>query len=111
LHLIKWRGLKIIFFAGKSNLDIKDMNTVLQKVDDLKPISSELGCTLPQLALAWCLKNPNVSTVITGASKKEQVHENMKSLQFVSKLTPEILQKIDTILGTKPVPETDWRLF
>jgi len=107
----KMAWLKNNFFAGKSNLDIKDMNTVLQKVDDLKPISSELGCTLPQLALAWCLKNPNVSTVITGASKKEQVHENMKSLQFVSKLTPEILQKIDTILGTKPVPETDWRLF
>jgi len=107
----KMSWLKNSFFSGKSSLDIKDINTVLQKVDDLKPISSELGCSLSQLALAWCLKNPNVSTVITGASKKEQVHENMKSLQFVSKLTPEILQKIDTILGNKPVSETDWRLF
>jgi len=105
----KMSMLKNSFFSGKGNLEIKDPNVVLQKVDDLKPIATEIGCTLSQLALAWCLKNPNVSTVITGASKKEQVHENMKSLNFVSKLSPEVLQKIETILGNKPEPAFDWR--
>jgi len=111
LALIKWRHLNRIFFnnLGLNGLEIKDSKEVLQKVDELKPIATEVGCTLSQLALAWCLKNPNVSTVITGASKKEQVHENMKSLNFVSKLNPEVLQKIETILGNKPEPEKNWR--
>jgi len=107
----KMSWLKKGFFenSGINGLEAKDSKEILQKIDDLKPISNELGCSLSQLALSWCLKNSNVSTVITGASKKEQVHENMKSLKFVSKLTPEILQKIDTILGNKPEPETDFR--
>ncbi|MGE5225158.1 MAG: potassium channel beta subunit family protein, partial [Omnitrophica WOR_2 bacterium] len=51
----------------------------IEKVRALEPIANELGCSLAQLALAWCLKNPNVSTVITGASRPEQVVENMKA--------------------------------
>jgi len=68
-------------------------------VQDLEPIASELGCTLSHLSLAWCLKNPYVSTVITGASRVEQVHENMKATEVAPKLTPEILERIDTIFG------------
>jgi len=61
----------------------------------LGPIATELGCTLAQMSLAWCLKNPHVSTVITGASRPAQVVENMKALDVVPKLTPEILARID----------------
>lgn len=78
-------------------------------VKRLAGIAQELGCTLAQLALAWCLKNPNVSTVITGASKPEQVRENMRALDVVPKLTDEVMAKIEEILDNKPRPEKDWR--
>ena len=76
-------------------------------VQDLEPIASELGCTLSQLSLAWCLKNPYVSTVITGASRVEQVHENMKAAEVASRLTPEILERIDTIFGVRQDDEEE----
>lgn len=83
-------------------------NERLEKVKALEPIAQELGCTLSQLALAWCLKNPYVSTVITGASRVEQVHENMKANEVAPKLTPEILERIDTIFtGKKEEEEED----
>ena len=65
------------------------------KVEKLRPIADELGCTLAQLALAWCTKNPNVSTVITGASKATQVVENFAALEVVPALTAEVLERID----------------
>ena len=68
---------------------------VIAKVKELEPIAKELGVTRAQLALAWCLKNPNVSTVITGATKPEQVTENMKALGVVEKLTPELMKKLN----------------
>jgi len=77
----------------------------IAKVKALEPIAKELGCTLSQLALAWCLKNPYVSTVITGASRVEQVHENMKAADVVAKITPEILEKIDVIFEIKKEEE------
>ena len=73
----------------------------LAKVALLEPIAEELGCTLSQLALAWCLKNPFVSTVITGASRAQQVHENMKASDVVDNITPEIMGRIDVIFGVK----------
>ncbi|MGA8856560.1 MAG: aldo/keto reductase, partial [Candidatus Bathyarchaeia archaeon] len=73
----------------------------------LQPIASELGCTMAQLALAWCLKNLNVSTVITGATRPEQVVENMKASEVVSKLDSEVMDRIDKVLGNKPVFEED----
>ena len=73
----------------------------LAKVAALEPIAKELGCSLSQLALAWCLKNPFVSTVITGASRVEQVHENMKAADVVDNITPEIMERIDVIFGVK----------
>jgi voltage-dependent potassium channel beta subunit len=73
----------------------------LAKVAALEPIAKELGCSLSQLALAWCLKNPFVSTVITGASRVEQVHENMKAADVVDPITPEIMERIDVIFEVK----------
>ncbi len=74
----------------------------LDKVRALAPIAADLGGTLAQLALAWCLKNPNVSTVITGASRVAQVHENMQALEIAPKLTPDVLARIEQVLGNKP---------
>ena len=71
----------------------------LTKVQALEPIAKDLDCTVAQLALAWCLKNPFVSSVITGASRVEQVHENMKASAIAPKLTQEILEKIDHVFG------------
>jgi voltage-dependent potassium channel beta subunit len=79
----------------------------LAKVRALEPIAKELDCTLAQLSLAWCLKNPFVSTVITGASRAEQVHENMKAIEVAPKLTPEILERIDKIFGIEKKKEED----
>lgn len=61
------------------------------------PIAKDLGCTPAQLAIAWCAKNPHVSTVITGASRAEQVVENMKALEVMPKLTPVLMEKLDRI--------------
>ena len=68
-------------------------------VKRLVPIAADLGCTMAQMSLAWCLKNPHVSTAITGASRPEQVAENMKALDIVPKLTPEIMARIDGALA------------
>jgi voltage-dependent potassium channel beta subunit len=69
----------------------------VQQVKSLAPIAGELGCTLAQMSLAWCLKNPNVSTVITGASRPSQVTENMKALDVVPKLTSDVMARIEAI--------------
>jgi voltage-dependent potassium channel beta subunit len=65
-------------------------------VKRLSPIAADLGCTLAQMSLAWCLKNPHVSTVITGASRASQVVENMKALDVLPRLTPEVMARIET---------------
>ena len=70
----------------------------LSKVKKLAKVADDLGTTLPRLALAWCLKNPHVSTVITGASKPAQVNENMKAGQLVDQLTDQVMGKIEAIL-------------
>jgi voltage-dependent potassium channel beta subunit len=74
----------------------------IEKVRALKPIADDLGATMSQLALAWCLANPNVSTVITGASRAEQVTENMKALEIVPKLTDDVLERIEAVLENRP---------
>jgi voltage-dependent potassium channel beta subunit len=80
--------------------DVTDQEK-LARVQALEPIANELNSTLAQLAIAWCLKNPFVSTVITGASRVEQVHENMKASEVARRLTPEILERIDAIFAEK----------
>ncbi|MBK9213573.1 MAG: aldo/keto reductase [Saprospiraceae bacterium] len=69
----------------------------------LNRLAKELGFTLSQMAIAWCLNNPNVSTVILGASKEAQLEENLKSLEILPLLTPEIIAQIEGILKNKPV--------
>ena len=64
------------------------------KVRSLKAVADELGCTLSQLSLAWCAKNPHVSTVITGASRPDQVHENMGALDVIPKLDDDVMGRI-----------------
>lgn len=71
----------------------------LAKVLALEPIANSMGASLAQLSLAWCLQNPHVSTVLTGASRVEQVRENMKALDFVDSFTPEVTSAIDRIFG------------
>ena len=66
-------------------------------VANLGVLAQDIGCTTAQLSIAWCLKNPNVSTVITGASRVEQVAENMKALAIVPKLTSDVMARIATI--------------
>jgi voltage-dependent potassium channel beta subunit len=68
-----------------------------RQVGELKHIADELGVTLSQLSIAWCASNPHVSTVITGASRVEQLSENLGALDVIDRLTPEVLERIDAI--------------
>lgn len=70
----------------------------LAKVKKLAAVADDLGTTLPQLGLAWCLKNQHVSTVITGASKPKQVKENMKAGEVVDKLDATVMRRVEKIL-------------
>lgn len=79
----------------------------LEAVRRLQVLSQELGVSLAKLAIAWCLKNPNVSTVILGASKVYQLEETLESFTVVPLLTPEIDSRIEAILGNKPV-QPEW---
>ena len=74
----------------------------LAVVRRLAPIARDLGCTLAQLAIAWCLKNPNVSSVITGASRAAQLAENLKALDVSAALTPEVMARIDAAIAGEP---------
>jgi len=111
-----WSPLASGVLSGKYNngipkgsrLDLKDYGWLKEKlvtaeaiafVKKLEPIAKDLGATLAQFGLAWCLKNPNVSTVITGATRKEQVLENMKAAEISEKITPQILKTIDKLLA------------
>ena len=81
----------------------------LETVRKLASVADGLGCSTAQLALAWCLKNPDVSTVITGSSKAEQVTQNMEALNVVDKLTDEVMNRIEEVLDNKPAPMPDAR--
>jgi aryl-alcohol dehydrogenase-like predicted oxidoreductase len=69
------------------------------KVDALAAVADDLGCSLAQLALAWCARNPHVSTVITGASRVEQVHENLAALDVVERLDEAVMARIDAAMA------------
>jgi voltage-dependent potassium channel beta subunit len=70
-----------------------------EKLEKLQKISLQLGCTLSQLAIAWCLKNPHVSSVILGVSKMEQFEENIKAVEVKEKLTDDVIAEIEKILA------------
>ena len=90
-------SLKSMAWMQEQLLD-RQRNDIVAK---LAGVAQELGCTTAQLAIAWCLKNPNVSTVITGASRIAQVHENMEALELAAQLTPEVMARIQAVVGDK----------
>ncbi|KAI9813670.1 MAG: hypothetical protein M1827_003741 [Pycnora praestabilis] len=129
LGLTTWSPLKFGILTGKYNDGIpgdsrlatsqdgavknlnkrfegEDMKKELEIVRNLKPIADELSTTQAQLALAWVLKNPHVSSAITGASKVEQIHQSIEALDLLPKLTEEVMAKIDQVLGNKPAALT-----
>jgi len=94
-----------MFEALRARLESAEGKAEIAKIRQLTAFAEdELKCTVTHLALAWVAVNPNTSTVILGASKPEQVLDNLKALEVMPKLTPEVLQKIEEIIGTKPAP-------
>jgi voltage-dependent potassium channel beta subunit len=93
----------------RSRLEGAAVEEKIEKVRLLSAVARDLDCTVAQLAIAWCLKNPSVSTVITGASRPEQVEENMKALDVAERLSPGSLERIEAIVANRPDPEHDWR--
>jgi len=91
-------GMEGLEWLKERNLTQERINAVLE----LTNLAKELGLSLPVMSLAWCLKNPNVSTVILGASKLPQLQENMQALAAQELLTAEIMQRIESILNNKP---------
>jgi voltage-dependent potassium channel beta subunit len=81
----------------------------LGKVKSLAAVARDLGCTMSQLAIAWCLRNPDVSTVITGATRPEQVRENLGALSAAERLTDDVMERIEEILRNKPRIPRDFR--
>ena len=71
----------------------------IAKVKNLAAIAADLGISLPVLGVAWCLKNPHVSTVILGASRVSQLKENLRALEALPKLTDEVMARIDAAVG------------
>ncbi|KAL5533597.1 hypothetical protein ACEPAG_57 [Sanghuangporus baumii] len=96
------------FFKGTiEGFNTESGRRQLEKIDQLTDLAEkELGCKLNHLALAWVAKQPNTSTVILGASRPEQVVDNLKALEVLPKLTPEVLDKIEKILENKPKAES-----
>jgi aryl-alcohol dehydrogenase-like predicted oxidoreductase len=93
------------FFASTiGTLNEAEGKAKIEKVKKLTSIAERLGSNTASLALAWCAKNPNVSTVILGASKPQQIVDNCKALKLLDKLTPEIMEEIEGILENKPKP-------
>jgi voltage-dependent potassium channel beta subunit len=80
----------------------------IAKAGELRGLAAELGLSLPQMAIAWCLKNPDVSTVILGASKPEQLRENLTSLDKVAAMTDDVLERIEAVLGNRPERPTQF---
>lgn len=115
-----WSPLASGFLTGKYNNQIPEDSRLkrdelnwladrtlvednFKRVQQLGDLAKELGVSLPRLGVAWCLKNENVSTVILGASKENQLVETLTAAEVVPMLTTEVMEKIEVILGNKPV--------
>ena len=86
----------------KEKLESKEGISMIKKTEKLAALADKLGISLVQLSLAWCLKNPDVSTVILGASNVDQLKENLKTLEFVDYLTSDVLDQIELIVDNSP---------
>jgi voltage-dependent potassium channel beta subunit len=92
-------------FADPAVLELLEFDQeAVAKTEKLRPIAAELGCTLGQLAIAWCASNTNVSTILLGAKTLKQLDENLQAWHLVAKMTPEIKQKIEEILPFRYKP-------
>uniref|UniRef100_A0A4W4EU65 Voltage-gated potassium channel subunit beta-2 n=1 Tax=Electrophorus electricus TaxID=8005 RepID=A0A4W4EU65_ELEEL len=96
----QWLKDKILSEEGRSQQ---------AKLKELQAIAERLGCTLPQLAIAWCLRNEGVSSVLLGASNTDQLLENIGAIQVLPKLSSSIVHEVDSILGNKPYTKKDYR--
>ena len=88
--------------SDASKFDTPETKAQIEKVRSLTKIAEKLGGSVASLALAWVIKNPHVSVAILGATKKEQITENVKALELYPKLTDEVLKEIEEVLGNKP---------
>ena len=86
-------------YSNLARIKLVEKRAEIDKADLLKPVAQGLGCTLAQLSVAWCLKNPNVSSVILGASRPSQLEETLASRAVVPKLTPDVLAQIEAALA------------
>ena len=75
----------------------------IERIRELEKLAKELNTSLATLSIAWCIKNPNVTTAILGATKETQLTENLKALEVLPKLTNEVMEKIESIMATKPL--------
>ncbi|KAI8809932.1 putative potassium channel beta subunit protein [Cladochytrium replicatum] len=106
-------GSRLDIHKGFLNAKVKELaspegKAKIEKVKQMTKIAERLGFSMTNLALAWAAKNPNVSTVILGATTPAQLQENLKSIELLDKLTPEIMQEIEDILDNKPGAEFTW---
>jgi len=92
----------------RERLESPEGRKQIETATALKPVAEGLGCSMAQLAIAWCLKNPNVSTVILGASCIEQLDENLESANVAEQLTADVMEQIDGVLDNKPELPTQW---
>lgn len=74
----------------------------ITRVRELGAVAKDLGTSLATLSIAWCIRNPNVTSAILGATKEEQLLENLEALDVVPKLTDEVMERIDAVMGTRP---------
>jgi aryl-alcohol dehydrogenase-like predicted oxidoreductase len=90
------------FSHFRDHLVGEEAQAQIRKVKELTKIAHEIDAPMACLALAWCLRNPNVSTVITGATKQTQVEENMHAIDILPRLTDDVMDSIEKILDNKP---------
>ncbi len=92
------------FESTVKSLQSDEGKAKIEKVRKLSTIAEQLGCSVATLSIAWCAKNENVSTVILGATKEDQLAENLQALEIIPKLTDDVIQKIEDVLQNKPTP-------
>lgn len=98
-------------YAYDQYLNEANIEKTRQKLVKIEEVAKELGCSMSQLALAWTIRNNDVSTAIIGSSKVSQLEENLKALNFVDKITSEVEKKIEDILQTRPPTDFDPKTF
>jgi aryl-alcohol dehydrogenase-like predicted oxidoreductase len=101
VHLPGYEWLKARFESDEGRMRI-------QQAKELRLLGEAHGLSLTHLSLLWCLQNPQVSTVILGASKISQLQDNLKALDHKKKMTPELVEQIERIVKTKPAAEKAW---